>query len=229
MGPCESYAAWDDIVACGVVPDIDEAMQDVVVAVATDIMFGLTGGRYTGECSRTVEPCWRGSCWSEPCRCTRKSRIDLGTLPVWGVDSVVIDDVELENTDGLVYWVEDWRWLVRGDGVSWPRCQGDWSITFQFGNPIPDSLRRATSLVGLELAKACAGGECALDARTIPQSREGVTFILPSPIDIVSSGFTGISFVDLILVSLGGKGGGGNLFDMAGGAPSEVSWTLEDA
>lgn len=230
MGPCEPFTTWAEIGACGQAPSLEVAEQDLVVALASDMAWGLLGERFTGECSRTVEPCWRGGCFSEPCRCSRKSRIYLGALPVWGVDSVVIDGVELENLSGDTYWVEDWAWLVRADGVSWPRCQGDWSITFQFGTPIPPRARWIASRIGLELAKLCAGGECALDPRVMANAREGVTFVLPDSRAIIDQGFTGIPMVDLAIQSLGGRGSPSTgIFDMAGGGMAEVTWTLEDA
>lgn len=228
-GPCEPYTTWDEVVACGTAPTIDDVIQGIVIDVATEIVYGLTGGRWSGECTRTVAPCWRNRCWCDPCRCgSTRARVDLGTIPVWGVDNVTIDDETLDNTAGVAYRVEDWRWLVRVDGEPWPTCQGDWTVTYQYGYPVPASVRRATSLLALEEAKLCAGQDCALSPRAVSYTREGMSVQLATPNDIIAQGFTGVPLVDLILGSLGGKGGGGALFDMAGGASPVASWDLAD-
>jgi hypothetical protein len=229
VGPCEPYTTWDDITACGTIPDIDEELQDLVVDVASETIWGLLGERYSGACERTVMPCWRGSCGCYPCGCQVLRRLDLGALPVWGVSSIVIDDVEVDNTLGDMYRVEDWRWLVHLGGEFWPRCQGDWFITLTYGMPIPARARRAASLLGLEFAKQCAGSDCGLDAQTTSYSREGLTVQLAAPSDIIAQGLTGIRTIDLLLTSLGGKGHGGGLLDLSvENRARSVSWTLAE-
>lgn len=247
-GPCEPFTTWAEITACGAVPDIDETAQDLAVEVASETVWGLLGERYTGACERTAMPCWQGRCatwigpgWVGPgwvgssegcgsCSCGFRSRLDLGVLPVWGVTAVIIDDVELDNADGLAYRLEDWRYLVRTDGSSWPRCQDSWTVQYTYGTPIPARARRAASLLGLEFAKQCAGLECGLDVRTESYSREGLTVRLSAPNDLIAKGYTGIPTIDLLLGSLGGKGGGGGLFDLSDvGRSREVTWTLVDA
>lgn len=248
-GPCESYTTWEEIAGCGTAPDLDADMQDLVVEVASETAWGLLGERFTGACERTVMPCWRGRCstWlgysggyiglgyvpsSEgcgSCSCASVARLDLGALPVWGVSSVVIDGVELDNTDGVAYRVEDWRYLVRMDGDSWPRCQGTWEVTLTYGSPIPARARRIASLIGLEFAKQCNGDVCGLDAQTASYDREGLHVQLAAPGDIVARGFTGIRTIDLLLVSLGGRGGGGAMVDLSTASAERVaSWDLAD-
>lgn len=228
-GPCEPYTTWDDITACGTTPDIETELQDLIVEVASETVWGLLGERYSGACERTVMPCWRGACGCYPCGCSPVTRMDLGVIPVWGVSSIVIDDVEVDNMDGLAYRVEDWRWLVWTDGPEWPRCQGDWFITYTYGMPIPARARRIAALLGLEFAKQCAGADCGLDAQTTSYSREGVTVQLAAPGDIIAQGFTGIRTIDLLLASLGGRGHGGGLFDVSEcgtGSARSTSWTF---
>lgn len=249
-GPCEDYTTWDEITACSSTPPaIDPAAQALVVEVASETIWGLLGERYTGGCERTVMPCWRRRCstWlgysggyigsgyvSETegcgsCSCTPIYKLDLGALPVWGVSSVFVDGVELLNDVGQAYRVEDYRYVVRVDGLSWPRCQGTWEITYTYGMRIPARARRAASLLGLEFAKQCAGLECGLDPRTETYSREGLTVRLSAPADMVAKGYTGIVTVDLLLGSLGGRGGGGGLVDLStANRDRQETWDLAD-
>lgn len=231
-GPCEPYTTWADVIACGDIPDIDEALQPIVIDVATDIVFGLTHGQLTGACERTVAPCWRGRCGCSPCSCAVVNRLDLGALPVWGVSEIRIADEDgvlqpVDNTDGAAYYVEDWRWLVYRGGPAWPRCQGDWEIDYTFGNPVLSSVGYATALIVRELAKQCAGGACALDAQTTNYSREGLTVQLAVPDQVIAQGFTGIRLVDIILGRYSGRGGG--IFDPSqDGRAVERTWDLAD-
>lgn len=229
VGPCEPYTTWDAITACGTVPDIDEDLQDLAVELASETIWGLLGERFSGACERTVMPCWWTSCGCTPCGCTWLRRLDLGALPVWGVSDITIDGESVDNTDGVAYRVEDWRYLVWLGGPEWPRCQGSWEITYTYGQPIPVRAQRAAALLGLEFAKQCAGSDCGLDAQTTSYSREGVTVQLAAPADIIANGGTGIRTIDLMLSSLGGRGHGGYLFDVSeAGRSRESSWVLVD-
>lgn len=224
-GPCEPFTTWEEIGACGTAPDINEAVHEIVIDVATEVVWALTGKRFSGECTRTIAPCWRQSCGCDPCSCTRKVRLDLTS--VISIEEIVIDGETLDNTDGVAYRIEDWRWLVRLDGEPWPRCQGDWTVALTYGTAIPKSARRAASLLGFELAKQCAGAECGLDPQTTSYSREGVTVQLAVPDVLIAQGFTGLRTVDLLIASLG-KGGSGSAWMWGPSSASEVTWDLAE-
>lgn len=228
VGPCEPYTTWEAITACpGVSIDLETDLQDLIVELASETVWGLLGERFTGGCERTVMPCWSYPCGCVPCGCSAVRRLDLGALPVWGVSDVTIDGESVDNTLGVAYRVEDWRYLVWLGGPDWPRCQGGWEVTYTYGTPIPVRAQRAAALLGAEFAKQCAGLACGLDPQTTSYSREGVTVQLSAPADMIASGTTGIVGIDLLLGSLGGRGHGGGLFDVSeAGRSREVSWTL---
>jgi hypothetical protein len=124
--------------------------MDDSLAMASDILFELTGRQFPGSCQETVRPCARradsgggspggavagdpygyahGGCGcqrSRECGCGGLSAISLGGYPVTQIDEVKVDgDVLAED----LYRVDDYRWLVRlpdADGTrpGWPCCQ----------------------------------------------------------------------------------------------------------
>lgn len=221
FGPCSSYADWDDVVACcnGVQVD-DEADQQLWLAVATETIWGLTGGKYAGQCVRLFNPCRPACVALDRCSCggRAKAMLDLGPVPVWGA-FVTIDGEE------VAVHIEDWRFLVRDDADSWPSCLAeDWTVEITTGWPIPTSIRMATARLACEYAKQCAGLPCGLDPRTTSYTREGMTVQIADPEVIVANGRTGIPFVDQILANPMHKRGG-QLVDLAnaGFGPS-TSW-----
>lgn len=135
--PCNSYG-WDPVVL------------DRMIAVATDLLYELSGRRFPGACLGVVRPCARRSpslpklghevsvegwtwnrAWgycgcnrSRQCGCTRLSEVTLGGYPVVAIGEVLVDGVAL---DPSLYRVDDHRYLVRlpdpdGSNPGWPCC-----------------------------------------------------------------------------------------------------------
>lgn len=221
IGPCSTYADWSDVErCCGGVTIDDEDDQALWLGLATEIVWGLTGGRYPGQCVRSFTPC-RPACVSMGfCSCggPAKARLDLGTIPVWGAFAT-IDDVAIEVS------IEDFRWLVREDGDPWPTCTGgSWIVEYTYGWPVPTSIRMATAVLACHYAKVCPGAACALPDGTVGYSREGLTVTIADPAAIVASGSTGVDFVDRILANPMHKRGG-VLVDLAdAGLGPRTTW-----
>lgn len=59
-GPCSAWITHADVQACcsGLANPPDGAALDRAIAYATEILFNLSGRRFTGSCSRTVRPCF---------------------------------------------------------------------------------------------------------------------------------------------------------------------------
>jgi hypothetical protein len=219
FGPCSAYATWDDVERCGcggpTVDDVDE--QDLFLALATEVVWGLTYGRFAGQCVRSFTPCRPACIALDRCRCPAKARIDLGPVPVWGA-FVTLDDVEIEVS------IENWRFLVREDGLEWPHCtDGVLVVEVTSGWPIPVMLTMATARLACEYAKQCAGQSCALPPKTRSFSREGLTVEVSDPAAMVAAGSTGVEFVDLILSNPMLKPGG-QLVDVANEGNPSTSW-----
>lgn len=220
FGPCSAYATWDDVKACcggNKVDDDDLDGQDLWLAIATEVVYGITDGKYSGQCVRSFVPCRPGCVSVGVCGCSPKARLDLGPVPVWGA-FVTVDDVEIEVS------IEDWRYLVREDGLDWPSCTADWFVEYTFGWPVPAGIRMATARLACEYAKQCAGLPCALPATTRSYTREGITVEVSDPGGMIRDRSTGIKFVDDILGNPMHRLGG-QLVDLANaGLGGSTSW-----
>lgn len=218
FGPCSAYAAWSDVesCSCGVTVD-DPDEQALWLALATETVWGITGGKYSGQCVRIFTPCRPACVSADFCRCPSKARLDLGPVPVWGA-FVTVDGEEIEVS------IEDWRYLVREDGLAWPSCTVDWTVEITAGWPIPTGIRMATARLACEYAKQCAGEACDLPPGTSGYTREGLTVQIVDPADLIAAGKTGIKFVDDILANPMHKIGG-QLVDLANAGPGySTSW-----
>lgn len=140
-------------------------------------------GQVFGTCETTVTPCndsavLCGVCWGSfrNCGCGTVSEVKLPG-PVNSVTSVTVNGVELDDTD---YRIDDYQWLVRIDGGTWP--QGDpldpdvFSVTYELGTPPPAG---AASVAGMLVCarSACTSNGCKLPRNTTQVSRQGVTML----------------------------------------------------
>lgn len=239
-GVCSVWAT-SELMPCDTAGWSVDLIADALAA-ASSILFVLSGRQFPGVCEETVRPCalrtnqprhssfswglwdWRpawGSCGcrsGDICGCGSLSQIEL-RQPVTEVAEVKVDGDVL---DPSAYRVDDWRWLVRIDGESWPCCQdlslestepGTFEVTYAFGTlPSPGGDRAAAALA-CELGKAWSPeltGECRLPKRVQQLTRQGVTMVM-NPADVFDEGLTGISEVDLWLRSVNPKRDRGRL------------------
>jgi hypothetical protein len=218
-GPCSFYATWDQVLGCcNNLQPVEDAMRDVFLDAATMVVYGLTKQKYIGQCSRTMFPCQPGCIADNCCTCSQRVRFDLGTTPVWWAQ-VIADGVEIP------IHIEDFRYLVRDDEhLWWPTCQVAWSIQYTFGWPVPMDIQLATARLACEMAKQCAGQDCALDPRTTSYSREGVSVTIADPASMISSGKTGIPFVDMIIGNPLHQRSGG-IVDLAADVGYSTTWS----
>lgn len=146
-----------------------------------------------------------GSC-SRTCTCGSLSEVLLPS-PVNSVTEVLIDGVVL---DPSAYRLDDRRRLVRIDGGQWPWCNdlskndtepGTWSITAQYGEPIPESARLAMGELACEIIRAATGGDCRLPAGVQQLVRQGVTISYPDVGELFAKGRTGLYLVDMFIAT----------------------------
>lgn len=119
---------------------------------------------------------WRNRAGCGPGCCATACEISLDG-PVASVVEVTVGG---ELVDPDVYEVHDRRLLVRTDGGCWPSCGSTvptygMTVTYQRGLPVPDAVQAATERLACEMAKACAGGDCALPDRLASLTRQGVS------------------------------------------------------
>lgn len=169
-------------------------------------------------------PPWAASYWPQPaligglwfnlgcggcagdCSCTAVSEVLL-PAPVYQVTEVLIDGTPLVTG---AYRLDNNRILVRTDGDEWPACNdlnldddqpGTWSITAQYGEPIPDSARLAMGELACEIIRAATGGDCRLPIGVQQLIRQGVTISFPDVGELFERGRTGLYLTDLFIAT----------------------------
>lgn len=144
-----------------------------------------------------------GSC-STDCSC---GTVEEVTLPggVYQVLQVLIDGVELSAGS---YRLDDNRLVVRTDGGSWPLCNdlakddtevGTWSITAQWGEPLPEAGKLAMGELACEFGKYLSGQDCNLPQAVTSISRQGVSLNFGDPEQSLEAGHLGLQFTDMFL------------------------------
>lgn len=144
-----------------------------------------------------------GSCSSD-CSC---GTVEEVTLPggVYQVLQVLIDGEELPSSS---YRLDDNRLVVRTDGGTWPLCNdlskddtevGTWSITAQWGEPLPELGKIAVGELACEFGKFLGGNDCDLPETVTSLSRQGVSLTFADPNEVLDEGRVGLHFTDMFL------------------------------
>lgn len=213
-GPCEPWASWDVVEACGPssLADVSPQQREYAVDVASEILYNLSGRVYPGICTVTRSLCLScRTCLPATCGCEPVNGyyVDLGiAAPVWGAWDVIAGGVTLPAS---AYTVHDKRYLVRTDGELWPVTgNGQTSLvdpntfraTWAYGRRVPTGGQKAAQLFVTEIAKLCIGDKsCQIPQRVTSMTREGMTFTILDSMKMIEEGRTGIALIDLWLVS----------------------------
>jgi hypothetical protein len=175
--------------------------------------WGSWGGGYGGP--QLIDGQWYNvTCPTcSDCSCVEVCEIKL-PYPVCCIEEVKVDGI-VQDPD--TYRVDEFRRLVRldntvpvsgGGGACWPFCQdltkedtevGTWSVTLQYGRPVPQLARLAAAELACQLINQCVGQPCQLPSRTSSITRQGVTVAFLDPMDFWAEGRTGIYLVDLAI------------------------------
>jgi hypothetical protein len=146
VGPCQAWTTSDDVAeCCG--DSSDPSVLDLSVIAASQLLYALSGKRYSGECERRVRPCrsncgcgfqvlsrghvvsWEGAHWhceERACGCGAMSSVELTG---WAREILEV------TIDGAVvppdtYRLDERRFLARvrdpddiDTPLAWPLCQ----------------------------------------------------------------------------------------------------------
>lgn len=157
------------------------------LAIATRIVYELLGRRWVWPAITTTETVEIP--WSQP-------TIVLHGRPVIEIISISQDG----GTTQLPYTLENkFRVRLTNRPGAKTRCCGlrKVSITYKYGSPPPEGLRRAILLLQEELDKSIAGDtDCQLPQGVTSVSRQGITMNIVDVESFVARGLTGISDVD---------------------------------
>ncbi len=201
----------------------DEILEEALLA-ASEILNNLTFGDFPGICTETVRLCpqatggdswwWHGTivpsvsqvdhncfsyrswgcgCSGRPsCGCGDFPEVDLGRLMVQSVEEVILGGEVLAPSS---YIVQDYRYLARTDGGSWPCC-GDLEVTLTWGSEPTAGLKRSAMVFACQLALGWCGQPCDLPANVTSVQRQGVSIQVFNPGDLGEAGITGVSIID---------------------------------
>lgn len=140
------------------------------------------------------------------CSCSTISEVSL-PAPVHEVTQVKVDGDILATS---AYRLDDSRRLVRTDGDDWPRCNdmalddtedGTWSVTADYGIPVPEGGEWAVGELACQLIRARLGEECRLSPQVTQLVRQGVTMEFPSISEMLKDGLTGLYLVDMFIAT----------------------------
>lgn len=213
-GTCEPWATIADLCSPCDDYDLDAALLEDSLQIASDILFSLSGRRYPGVCEDVVRPT-AGGCTGRNLCGRSVDGIRLGGSPLIEVTEVLLDGSALDASE---YRVDDHDRLVRlrdssGNLRRWPCCQdvtkpttevGTFQVTYTYGQTPPAGGIRAAASLGCQLALACqpeTAGQCRLSERVVSVTRQGVTKSLRDPAQMFPQGLTGLNEVDLWLES----------------------------
>lgn len=225
-GTCTPWAEIGDL--CSPCDDYstDAAIMSDALQVASDILFELTGRRWSGECEETVRPqqCPTERClwasaepssvgWARRWGCHSTRSVRLPSYPVVAISEVLLDGDVVSASD---YRLDERRLLVSVDeDVRWPCCQNvndptteddTFSVTYTYGYDPPLGGVKAAATLACQLYLACnpeeAGGECRLPQRVQTITREGITMAVLDPFTVFTDGMTGLAEVDLWINSV---------------------------
>lgn len=140
FGPCAPWIDCGDVRAACPDTDGDDDVLNGIAAMASQVMFEISGRQFTGNCERTVRPTdqldnicwgmnpyygWNGWPWAWTwdgvtwgwydglgchCSCTPLSRVMLPGFPVTQILEVKIDGVVQSPT---TYRLDEWQYLTR--------------------------------------------------------------------------------------------------------------------
>lgn len=204
--------AWPAEYPCDTT-DIDPVVLEQATAVASSLLWALTGRRY-GHCAATnlyrVTSCsgsstptpykggdgeWRNATCDGSC-----CRLELLHQPVRAVTAVRLAGVDLAAS----------AWELEGDTLllleGCPVCDdcgpAPIEVEYEYGLAPPGPARLAVGEMACEFVKGWNGGSCKLSSRAVSVTRQGVTIDLLDAADLFEQGLTGLPLADAFIRSV---------------------------
>lgn len=208
--PCAVWATEDDLPESADSRAIKPEVLERAFAVASDVLYNITGRRWGGVCDDTYRPCC--GCDYGSCECRPANTLDLPGRPVVAIAELKVDGVAW---DPATYEVRDRRWLVTVRDPSTgvrpiiPRCQdltlpttevGTVEVSYSYGSLPPQAGITSCAVLAYEFALAwtpALANQCRLPRRVTSITRQGITVAMIDPLSLFEKGLTGIADVDL--------------------------------
>jgi hypothetical protein len=165
---------------CGECDGVTASQRVALEEWAVFDLWAATGKVY-GACTVTVYPCndYSTLCWCgnplRSCGCTSVPEVQLAG-PVASVTSVIVGGVTLDAED---YRIDDYQWLVRLDGGTWPANADPldpdaFSVTYQLGVAPPPGAAQVAGILACSRS-ACSNSGCKVPRGTTQITRQGTT------------------------------------------------------
>jgi hypothetical protein len=201
-----------------------EAEQDAAAALASEVLFGLSGRRWSGQGTRTITvfasrhaaadtflgllpgigalalPVLCAGEVTNHTGCERPPAIRLPDYPVRAVTEVTVGG---QVRDPRSYRLIGGRYLEDAwDG--WAVCDTDrpLTVTYGYGTDPPDAGRALAVRLAVELAKAMDGQPSGLPGYITQRVRQGETISYTSAAALFDKGRTGLAEVDMWLATV---------------------------
>lgn len=197
---------------------------DTLALLATQVLFALSGRRWAGSTTRTVDVVavggtrwaelssradwwWDGSwgahatvadgeVYNHDC-CARPGAVRLPHAPVRRIESVTIGSTV---RDPATYRIADGRWLVDTSGRGWPTCDPGMTVAYTAGDDPPAVAVDLAAQLTVQLGYARVGdARCRLPRNVTAVARQGITQSFVPATQIIAAGRTGLDEVDLWL------------------------------
>ena len=210
-GLCGNWVEPEEVVQIARYAAIEVEVLELVIPVASEILFMLSGQQWPGECGpETARPCC-GHTLEDRCTCSSGSILDIGVYPLISVTQIKVDGVVLDTS---LYTLWDNRYIRRTDNVAWPYCQDlrlattepdTFSVTYTYGYGPSEAGKYACMVFAGEMAFAALGDEeeCRLPRGLVSSIvRQGVTVAFRNSETSLSNGYTGLQEVDQWLATI---------------------------
>jgi hypothetical protein len=185
-----------------------DAEWDATIALASEVLWALTGRRWAGERTRTVAVVapaaadLPGAPAVQPqlidgqiinCGCCGPARVRLPDDAVIAVEEVTVSGaVRPAGSYAL-----DRGHLLDLSGRGWPTSPPGFTVRYRHGRPPPDAGQRAAALLAREHARARVGDPASpLLLNLTSRTRQAVTETFVPAADLIERGMTGVPQVD---------------------------------
>lgn len=175
-----------------------------------------------GYANGAVSPVWwpyidQGGVWRNGCGCNGVCCCEP-SQQVWipgpspSITSVTVNNVLVPPANYRLGFANGLFWLVGQNGQKWPECQNfdvpasstdnTFVVVLGDGIPVPETGLLMAGLMACEYAKMCTGLPCALSAAATAITRDGVSYEILTPSDLISKGFTPMPIVNQWIYSV---------------------------
>lgn len=213
-------APWVELAALPTpLPDLPGGEEEwaATIALASEVLWALSGRRWAGVATRTVEvvapapgcevaPLWdtswgfamhpalvEGQIINTSCGCPAPPEVRLPGSPVTVTTVTVRGAVRPADSYDL-----RGPYLRDLTGRGWPTCEPGVTVTYTSGKAPPDGGQRAAALYAWELGRARVGDPaCGLPANVKSQTRQGITQTFLTASELIRLGQTGLDPVDV--------------------------------